>query len=68
MVKLARLLTRPVLSPLDFVATIILVPLIVTLRWHDAVWWLAGSAIINVALKRFAARPASCGNNVDNTP
>lgn len=56
MVKLAGLLTRPILSPLDCVATIILVALIVTMRWHDAVWWLVGSAIVNVALKRVTTR------------
>lgn len=56
MVRLVAFLTRPVLSPLDFVATIILASLIVTMRWYDAVWWLVGSAIVNVALKRVAAR------------
>lgn len=56
MVKLAGLLTRPILSPLDFVATITLGALIVTMRWYDAVWWLVCSSIVNVALKRVADR------------
>lgn len=55
MVKLAKALTRPILSPLDLVETIALVSLILTLRWCDTVRWLLGSAIVNVALKRVVA-------------